>query len=153
VLALPQEQLAELIRPSGYFNIKANRLRNLCLFLQQSGGETALHQMETLSMREALLGVNGVGPETADDILLYAFERPVFVIDAYTRRIFTRLGMADGSENYEQLRLGFEDALGPDTALFNQYHGLIVRHAKEACGSKPRCSNCCLERLCIKYGI
>ncbi len=153
LLELPLERLAELIRPSGYFNIKAKRLQNFCQFLQASGGEPALREVDTGSLREALLAVNGVGPETADDILLYAFERPVFVIDTYTRRIFTRLGMADGTEEYELLRQGFETALGPDTLLFNEYHGLIVRHAKEACGKRPRCSGCCLERLCIKHGI
>jgi endonuclease-3 related protein len=153
VLSLPIEQLAELIRPSGYFNIKAQRLRNLCNFLQESGGENALREMDTPSLRKALLAVNGVGPETADDILLYAFERPVFVIDAYTRRLFSRLGMADGSESYEQLGQGFESALGLDSALFNEYHGLIVRHAKEICGTKPNCNNCCLAERCIRKGV
>ncbi len=153
LLALPQDDLAELIRPSGYFNIKAGRLKNLCRFLQSSGGETALHKMETTPLREALLAVNGVGPETADDILLYAFERPVFIIDSYTRRIFSRLGMVAGKEPYEQLRCWFERSLGRDVKLYSEYHALIVRHAKEACSSKPNCSGCPLDRLCVKHGL
>jgi endonuclease-3 related protein len=99
-------------------------------------------------LRAALLGVKGIGPETADDILLYAFERPVFVIDAYTRRLFARLGLFTGTEDYDTLRLGFERALGPDADLFNEYHALIVRHAKEVCRVKPDCQRCVLATAC-----
>ena len=81
-------------------------------------------------------------------MLLYAFERPVFVIDAYTRRIFSRLGLVQGDESYEVLRHALEAALGPDVPVFNEYHALIVRHAKEACSKKPRCRDCCLARFC-----
>ncbi len=153
LLELPMERLAELIRPSGYFNVKAARLQNFCIFLRDSGGEAALREMESDTLRTLLLEVKGVGPETADDMLLYAFERPVFVIDAYTRRLFTRLGMASGEEGYEQLRHGFEAVLGEDVDLYNEYHALIVRHAKEACSTKPNCSTCCLEVCCMRYGI
>ncbi len=146
--AAPPDQVAGLIRPSGYFNIKAGRLRCFCVFLLEKGGEEALRREETAVLRKALLEVHGVGPETADDMLLYAFQRPVFVIDAYTRRIFYRLGLAQGSESYEALRQGFESALGPDVDLFNEYHALIVRHAKEACGKKPDCGACCLADIC-----
>ena len=93
ILGLKHEQLADLIRPSGYFNIKARRLKNYCNWYQESGEFTELNTRDTQVLRNALLKVNGVGPETADDILLYAFERPVFVIDAYTRRLFSRLGL------------------------------------------------------------
>jgi endonuclease-3 related protein len=109
--------------------------------------------MESEPLRTLLLEVKGVGPETADDMLLYALERPVFVIDAYTRRLFTRLGMASGDEGYEQLRHGFETALGEDVELYNEYHALIVRHAKEACGTRPCCDGCCLEDSCGKHGV
>ncbi len=153
LLSLSTEHLAELIRPAGYFNVKARRLGNYCRFLERNGNETGLARMETLSLRRALLSVNGVGPETADDILLYAFGRPVFVIDAYTRRIFSRLGLAAGDESYEDLQRGFETALEPDAPLFNEYHALIVRHTKEACALKPRCSGCCLETVCLRESV
>jgi endonuclease-3 related protein len=92
--------------------------------------------------------VRGVGPETADDILLYAFNRPVFVIDAYTRRLFTRLGRFAGDESYEAMRHAFEQALGPDVRLFNEYHALVVRHAREVCRVRPACERCVLANRC-----
>ncbi len=144
----PHDELARLIRPSGYFNIKAQRLQQFCRFLQEQGGEEALGKLETGVLRQRLLAVKGVGPETADDMLLYAFQRPVFVIDAYTRRIFSRLGMLSGDEPYEVLREGFETALEADTALFNEYHALIVRHAKVFCSKTPRCGGCPLATRC-----
>lgn len=150
ILALPENRLAELIRPSGYFNIKADRLRQLCRFLERAGGETALATLDTKALRHAVLAVKGVGPETCDDILLYAFDRPVFVIDAYTRRLLKRYGLAAGDESYEVLRAGFEQALGPDVPLYQHFHGLIVEHAKLACAVRPRCDGCCLARCCAK---
>ena len=149
IIEASQEQLATLIRPSGYFNVKADRLKNLCRFVQQSGGEYGLREKTTDELRRALLAVSGIGPETTDDILLYAFERPVFVIDAYTKRIFTRLGMATGAEAYEELRSGFESALGPDVYVCNEFHALIVRHAKEVCKTKPHCEQCGLAAICF----
>jgi endonuclease-3 related protein len=148
IVDLPLPQLALLLKPSGYFNIKAARLRSFCAWLLQQGGVAKLARRDTLHLREALLDVHGVGPETADDILLYAFTRPVFVIDAYTRRLFARLGLIVGTESYEQLRSGFETALGADVALFNEYHALIVHHAKDVCRPRPRCGQCCLARGC-----
>jgi endonuclease-3 related protein len=94
------------------------------------------------------LGVHGIGPETADDILLYAFNRPVFVIDAYTRRIFARLGLIAGDENYETLRNRFEDELGFSVPLFNEYHALIVIHGKDVCKKRPLCGICSLTDVC-----
>ncbi len=148
VLALPLEDLTQALRPSGYFNVKARRLQAFCTFFERQGGTAALAELPTETLRQRLLEVKGVGPETADDILLYAFARPVFVIDAYTRRIFQRLGLIRGDEAYEALRQGFEQALGPDTALFNEYHALLVRHAKASCARTPRCESCCLLALC-----
>ncbi len=148
LLDMPHEALAKLIRPSGYFNIKADRLQQFCHFLQEQGGVEILGNMETTRLRKLLLGVKGVGPETADDMLLYAFQRPVFVIDAYTRRIFSRLGMVSGDESYEVLRMGFESALEADAVLFNEYHALIVRHAKAFCSKKPKCAGCPLAARC-----
>lgn len=148
LLDAPQDEVAQLIHPSGYFNIKADRLRQFCRFLQEQGGEQALRKLKTARLRKLLLSVKGVGPETADDILLYAFQRPVFVIDAYTRRIFSRLGMAIGDEPYEVLRMGFESALESDADLFNEYHALIVCHAKCFCNKKPKCADCPLAGQC-----
>jgi len=141
-------QLAAWLRPSGYFNVKARRLKSLCRWLLGQGGVRALARLGTPELRARLLAVHGVGPETADDIVLYAFGRPVFVIDAYTRRLFARLGMIRGDEGYETLRHGFERSLAADADLFNEFHALIVRHAKEVCRVTPRCLDCCLARNC-----
>jgi len=146
LLALSNETLAQLIRPSGYFNIKAKRLKNLCLWLAENGGESKLAAVDTGTLRSSLLQVNGVGPETADDILLYAFARPVFVIDTYTRRLFSKLCLIQGSEPYEDLRQIFEVELEADACLFNQYHALIVRHAREKCQQMAECRHCGVER-------
>jgi len=148
IVAARKEQLARLLKPSGYFNIKAQRLRNFCRWYLAAGGYAALAELQTNELRRALLTVNGIGPETADDILLYAFGRPVFVIDAYTRRLLARLQLCDGDEPYDDMRLAIEAALGPDAALFNEYHALIVRHAKDVCRIRPRCGGCVLNRRC-----
>ena len=142
---MPDKKLAKLIRPSGYFNIKTKRLKNLCRWLQAQGGVQSAAKMQTGELRTALLGINGVGPETADDILLYAFERCVFVIDVYTRRLFSRLGMIEGNEPYEELRHYFESRLEANTTLFGEYHALIVRHAKEKCTDRDGCRHCFVE--------
>ena len=146
ILALSDEALAKLIKSSGYFNVKAKRLKNLCLWIAENRGESKLAELDTGILRSSLLQVNGVGPETADDILLYAFARPVFVIDTYTRRLFTSLRLIHGSEPYEDLRQNFEAELEPDISLFNQYHALIVRHAKEKCQLTADCRHCDVER-------
>jgi endonuclease-3 related protein len=145
LLAMPRERLARLIRPAGYFNVKAQRLQSLCRFLQQN---PSLDRLDTETLRKRFLSVYGIGPETADDILLYAFNRPVFVIDAYTRRLFNRLGLIQHDCDYETLRSGFEAALQRDSALFNEYHALIVVHAKAHCRTKPLCTGCPLIELC-----
>ncbi|MEE9597201.1 MAG: endonuclease III domain-containing protein [Acidiferrobacterales bacterium] len=144
-------RLAKLIRPSGYFNVKTKRLRALCHWVIDQGGIDNIDRLSTGELRAALLEVHGVGPETADDILLYAFRHPVFVIDTYTRRIFSRLGSITGMEDYEALRKSFEVALGEDTSLYSEYHALIVRHAKDVCRKKPLCQGCCLAPVC-SYG-
>lgn len=148
IIATRKDHLANWLRPSGYFNIKAERLKNFCRWYVEAGGFTALSQVDTHVLRDALLSVNGVGPETADDILLYAFDRPVFVIDAYTRRLFSRLGTIAGDEAYEELRLAVEDDLGPDVELYNEFHALIVRHAKMVCRVRPHCGDCQLRTCC-----
>ncbi len=144
LLNTDQEQLAKLIRPSGYFNIKAQRLQNFANWYQQQGRYKQLARLDDQDLRSRLLGVNGIGPETADDILLYAFQRPVFVIDAYTRRLLLVFGLIEGKEAYESLRRGFESALEPDVQLFQEFHALIVRHAKQRCSGEPECPHCCV---------
>lgn len=138
ILTLDDKQLARLIRPSGYFNIKAKRLKNLCAWLPDKQGYQIKRHWQTNKLRESILSVNGIGPETADDILLYAFERPVFVIDVYSRRLLARLGLINGNEKYETLRAFFEMALPADVPLYNEFHALIVRHAKEKCNNNEK---------------
>jgi endonuclease-3 related protein len=142
---LPDDKLAEFIRPSGYFNIKAKRLKNFCRWFDYQGGFESLEQLNTQTLRISLLEINGIGPETADDILLYAFNRPVFVIDTYTRRLFSKLNVINGDEQYETLREWFEKTLTPNVPLYNEYHALIVRHAKEKCLKNNSCRHCKVE--------
>ena len=134
-----------MIRPSGYFNVKARRLKNFIYAYQAAGGFAALAAKETAPLRHFFLGINGIGPETADDIVLYAFGRPVFVIDVYTRRLLARLGLIAGDEQYELLRSQIEQALQGSAALYNEYHALIVRHAKEKCVGGKTCRHCQIE--------
>lgn len=152
IVKTPPQRLAAWLRPSGYFNIKAKRLRAMCRWLVEQGGVRKIGKLPTNELRHALLAVHGIGPETADDILLYAFDRPVFVIDAYTRRIFHRLGLIRGTEDYETLRRLFESALGADVRLFNEYHALIVAHGKDICRQQPRCAECRLATRCPSAG-
>jgi len=147
ILGLRGSRLPRLIRPSGYFNVKSRRLTSLCRWLVEQGGLLALAPRATGELRGSLLAVNGVGPETADSILLYALDRPVFVIDTYTRRLLSRLELARGDEHYETLRAGFESALRGDAPLYNEYHALIVRHAKERCSRAAGCRHCRVETI------
>ncbi len=148
ILALAPAELADALRPVGYFNVKARRLIAFCVYYLAAGGSEGLRARDTESLRRDLLTINGIGPETADDILLYAFERPIFVVDAYTRRILARLGLIVGDESYESIRMAFETALGPDVPLFKEYHALFVRHAKQVCRTRPICSECPLREGC-----
>lgn len=148
LVALAADRLVAALRPVGYFNVKAHRLRAFCHWYLDAGGWDRLVQMPTAVLRPTLLSVHGVGPETADDMLLYAFNRPVFVIDAYTRRLFGRLQTLAADGDYEQLRRGFEAALPPSLALFKEYHALIVRHGKAVCRTKPLCPGCVLRWGC-----
>jgi len=155
ILHAPHRTVAAWIRPAGYFNVKAKRLQNFCAWYVKHGGEKKLRRFDTDALRHELLSINGVGPETADDILLYAFHRPIFVVDAYTRRLFSRLRMAAGDESYDRLRGNIEETLRREArgkrellALFNEYHALIVRHGKDVCKTRPRCAECCLAQRC-----
>ena len=152
IAAVRKEQLAGWLRPSGYFNVKAARLKHFCHWYNHAGGFSRLSKTATGELRQMLLSVHGIGRETADDILLYAFQRPVFVIDAYTRRLFTRLELFGGAEDYDTMRTAIESALGPDVTLFNEYHALIVRHGKEICRVRPRCHDCLMLKCCPAGG-
>jgi endonuclease III related protein len=139
--------LAEQVRPAGYFNIKAGRLKNLIEFIVErySGDINLLLKDNTQTLRQGLLAIKGVGPETADSILLYAVKRPVFVIDAYTYRILNRHGLVDDQVTYDDLQALFTDSLPEDVGLFNEFHALIVRTGKEFCRGKPLCDSCPLN--------
>jgi endonuclease-3 related protein len=153
LVSLRPRSLASKLRPAGYFNLKAKRLRALCEWLLARGGVEAIRRRPTAVLRRELLGVHGVGPETADSILLYALGRPVFVVDAYTRRLFRRLGIIGGNEGYEDLRHLFESGLHGGARLYNEYHALIVAHAKSVCRVRPRCGECVLARRCARVGV
>jgi endonuclease-3 related protein len=142
--ALDPAELAEPIRPAGYFNIKARRLQALCRFVldELNGDITGLAHWELVEARRALLTVNGVGEETADSILLYACQHPIFVVDAYTRRIFERLGLLAPGLTYREVQTAFQGALPIDTALYNEYHALIVALGKDYCRPRPACDAC-----------
>jgi endonuclease-3 related protein len=148
ILATHHKRLANWIRPSGYFNVKGKRLRNFCRWLVKNGGIGELQRMRTPALRIDLLSVYGVGRETADDILLYALDRPVFVIDAYTRRIFSRLGLIQGNEDYDVLRRLFESKMEEQLSDYKEYHALIVLHGKTVCRPAPYCGKCCIRKLC-----
>lgn len=152
IVKAPHRRLAAWLKPSGYFNVKAKRLKEMCRWLIAQGGVRRLARLSTHDLRAALIAVPGIGPETADDIVLYAFNRPVFVIDAYTRRIFARLGLIKGDEGYETLRHLFESSLKPDVPRFNEYHALIVKHGKDICRKRPLCTGCCLAAACPLAG-
>lgn len=152
LLALGDSELAELIRPAGFFNVKTRRLRALCRFLDQRGVAASPQQLArqgSLSeLRNDLLAVHGIGEETADSILLYALDLPSFVIDAYTRRIFVRQGLLTEPVRYAEIQAWFQANLPRDARLYNEYHALIVRLGKEHCRPKPRCSRCPLNKQC-----
>lgn len=148
--AVDVQALAELIRPAGYYNVKAVRLKCFMKWLCDApyyGRLEAVERTPTDVLRESLLGIKGVGRETADSILLYAFGRSVFVVDAYTCRVTGRHGLIDAEADYEEVRRLFEDHLPADAVLFNEYHALLVRVGKEHCRPTARCAGCPLEPL------
>ena len=147
---LPVDLLAEYIRPAGYFNIKAGRLKNLFETIgREFGGDINLMQeRKTESLRQTLLSIKGIGPETADSILLYACSRPVFVVDAYTYRILVRHNLIPEDFGYEEIQQLFMDNTEPDEKLYNEFHALLVCAGKEFCKkTKPRCKGCPLESI------
>jgi len=145
--SLSVPELADMLRPAGYFNVKAKRLKNLIAFVfdRYHGNLDVLLKEETGLLREGLLSVKGIGPETADCILLYAAGRPIFVIDAYTHRILSRHSMIHEQATYDELQAFFMDHLPDDPGLFNEFHALIVRTGKAYCRRKPLCPECPLN--------
>jgi endonuclease-3 related protein len=147
--SLPISELASIIRPCGYFNTKALKLKALVeWFAIYSDGFNNLSAIDTAVLRRELLNVHGIGPETADSILLYALSRPVFVIDAYTRRIISRIGFKMEKESYDGYQRLFAANLAADTCFYNEYHALLVKLAKDVCRKQPLCPHCCLRDLC-----
>jgi len=149
--ALPDEELQELIRPSGFFRQKAARIKRFVRYLEDhhQGGLERLLSQDMNRARNELLKLNGIGPETADAILLYAGGRPSFVIDAYTVRLLQRLGLLENNPGYETLRLAVMQALPVDAGLFNEFHALIVRTCKLYCRKRdPICRDCPLLPGC-----
>lgn len=150
------DDLAAIIRPSGYYNAKARKLKAFAAHLcdHYGGRLEALFASDTDTLRRELLSIHGIGPETADDILVYAAGRPSFVIDAYTIRIMRRIGItpAGGANGYDAWQAMFHAAVPADVRLHNEYHALLDRHHKAACAKNaPRCAGCCLRDLCA-YG-
>ena len=148
----PAHQLAEWIRPAGYFNQKAGYIKNMVSTLRNrfDGSLDTLFALDTPTLRKELLSWKGIGPETADSILLYAGERPVFVIDAYTRRFLSRHGLCNEKASYNDLAQLFTNHLPNNAQLFNEYHALIVQLGKNHCKTKPKCTGCPLEKIALK---
>ena len=145
---LPISELAELIRPAGYFRLKAKRLKNFLRWLIRrfDGSMEAMAAVSLSTLREELLSINGIGPETADSILLYAVGKPTFVVDAYTHRIAVRHGWLEPEAGYEELKEYFESRLPDDVPIFNEMHALLVQVGKKYCRPREaRCDECPLK--------
>ncbi|MGE0483315.1 MAG: endonuclease III domain-containing protein [Gammaproteobacteria bacterium] len=141
-------RLEALVRPAGFYRQKAARLHALAGWLLAQGGMDTLATLDDRTLEETWLARPGIGAETAAVICLYAFDRPLFVVDAYARRLFGRLGWIAGDESERAVREACERALGGDTAVYNEYHALVVAHAKSHCRAVPRCDACVLRRHC-----
>jgi len=146
-------QPAPLIYPCGYYNAKALKLKSLASWLGKYYDDNLnkLFIGNTDHLRQQLLSIHGIGQETADSIILYAAHKPVFVIDAYTRRIINRIGLAPASNSYIAYQALFMDNLPIDAGLFNEYHALLVCLAKDVCRRRPLCQQCCLNSICHFY--
>ncbi len=142
-------RLAELIKPSGYFNVKARRLKHFIewLFQKYNGSLSRMFKQDYVKLREELLSINGIGRETADSILLYAAQKPTFVIDAYTKRVLVRHELIPEDYEYEEMKAFFEENLPEDVSLYNEYHALLVRVGKYYCKPKEQCEECPLRDL------
>lgn len=144
---LPDQRLSLLIRPAGYFNIKAKRLKAFIDFIMNNynGSMKSMEKEDLESLRKKLLDIHGIGPETADSILLYALNKPVFVIDVYTRRVLSRHNIMDYNASYEEYQNLFHREVDEDIQMFSEYHALFVRVGKDYCKPKPLCEWCPLD--------
>jgi endonuclease-3 related protein len=144
---MSHRRLARLIKSSGYFNVKARRLKNFISFVEgrYRGSLNKMFRQRTVRLRAKLLSVSGIGPETADSIVLYAAEKPIFVIDAYTKRIFSRHGVLPFEKSYDDFQTLFMKFLPANVPLYNQYHAMLVNVGKGFCRSKPHCDGCPLS--------
>jgi endonuclease-3 related protein len=148
------DDIAPLIRPCIYYNVKARKLKALVDWMDGYGDDlTRIFAIEANELREQLLSVWGIGEETADSIVLYAAGKPVFVIDAYTRRIIDRIGLKPEGDKYKDYQALFMDNLPADAGLFNEYHALLVNHGKDVCRTRPLCEQCCLGDICRLVAI
>lgn len=147
---IPEAELADILRPSGFFNAKARKVKAFVDHLWDNyGGDLNYFLTKDASeLRRELLSIHGIGEETADDIIVYAAEKPSFVIDAYTRRILKRLDLAPRANSYGAHQQLFHQGMPADPVLFNEFHALLNRHGKETCKKEPRCGGCCLLELC-----
>ncbi len=141
--------IAECIRPTGYYNQKTIKIKNfLNWFAGMNYSFDELKKMKTGTLRDRLLDINGIGPETADSILLYAMNRKIFVIDAYTKRIFSRLNLISSGDSYDTVQKFFHAEYNGTIRKYNEYHALIVAHGKDICKNKPLCEGCCISHFC-----
>jgi len=147
---LSLSEVATLIHPCGYYNAKALKLKSLAHWLGEYYNDNLnkLLANNTERLRQELLSIHGIGQETADSIILYAANKPIFVIDAYTRRIINRIGLTPASNSYTAYQALFMDNLPADAQLFNEYHALLVCLGKDVCRSRPLCQQCCLNSTC-----
>ncbi|MEM2131465.1 MAG: endonuclease [Candidatus Woesearchaeota archaeon] len=154
IIQIDKKELALIIKSSGYYNQKAIKLKEMASFLKKNP-ISKLEKIEINELRKLLLSIKGVGKETADSIILYAFNKPIFVVDAYTKRIFSRIGLInkkiiDKKSSYDEIQDFFHKNLPKKEKIFNEYHALIVEHAKLFCKKKPLCENCILKDYCKK---
>jgi len=154
IFTMPDSSLAELIRPAGYFNVKTKRLKNFVshIVCNYNAEIINMQKKDIVTLRQELLNINGIGPETADSILLYALNKKSFVVDAYTKRIFERIGIVKAGLSYDEVQKIFVINFKKDIQDYNEYHALIVTLGKNICKKKPLCHNCCLKNIC-KLGL
>jgi len=146
---LSTPKLATLVHPCGYYNAKALKLKSFAYWLGNHYRDDLERLFATDDLRQQLLSIHGIGQETADSIILYAAGKPIFVIDAYTRRIISRIGLAPEKDSYAAYKTFFMENLPPDTGLFNEYHALLVCLGKNVCRRRPLCQQCCLSDMCL----
>ncbi len=151
IIKIKEQKLAEIIKSSGYHNQKSKKLKNFCQFLSENydGKLQKLFQSNIKKLRDELLSISGIGPETADSIILYAAKKPIFVVDAYTKRIIGRIGYNE--KTYDELQNLFMNSLPNNEKLFNEYHALLVELGKNICKSKPLCEICPIKSRCSYY--